>query len=104
MERLAEADGDVNELVAINRRISLPVILNIAENWAKARLPDKALEWAERRMDAFQDRPDSHLRDSLVAACFKRKRNDEALQLTWIQFDERPSLGHQKSCTPLPTN
>ena len=31
-----------------------------------------------------------------MAAYLKRKRNDEALQLTWIQFDERPFLEHYK--------
>jgi len=31
-----------------------------------------------------------------VDAYLKRKRNDEALQLTWIQFDERPNLEHYK--------
>lgn len=40
--------------------------------------------------EAFPDRPHDGLRDFLVAAYLKRKRNDEALQLTWIQFEERP--------------
>ena len=31
-----------------------------------------------------------------MAAYLKRKRNDEALQLTWIQFEERPSVDHYK--------
>ena len=31
-----------------------------------------------------------------MAAYIKRKRNDEALQLTWIQFEERPNLEHYK--------
>ena len=98
MERLAEADGNVNELVAIKSQdlSSGYSYLDIAEIWAKARQPDKALEWAERGLNAFPDRPDSRLRDFLVAAYLKRKRNDEALQLTWIQFEERPSLEHYK--------
>lgn len=56
----------------------------------------KALEWAERGLKAFPERPDNRLRDFLVAAYLKRKRNDEALQLTWVQFDERPSLEYYK--------
>lgn len=98
MERLAEASGDVDELVAIKSRdlSSCYSYLDIAEIWTKAKQPDKALDWAERGLKAFPGRPDNRLRDFLVAAYLKRKRNDEALQLTWIQFKERPSLEHYK--------
>lgn len=98
MERLAEASGDVDELVAIKSRdlSSSYRFLDIAEIWSKARQPDKALEWAERGLKAFPDRPDNRLRDFLVAAYLKRKRNDEALQLTWIQFEELPDLERYK--------
>lgn len=98
MERLAEASGDVEELVAIKSRdlSSSYHYLGIAEIWTKAKQHDKALEWAERGLKAFPERPDNRLRDFLVAAYLKRKRNDEALQLTWIQFEERPILEHYK--------
>ena len=98
MERLAEASGDVEELVAIKSRdlSSCYRYLDIAEILTKAKQPDKALEWAERGLKAFPDRPDNRLRDFLAAAYLKRKRNDEALQLTWIQFEERPILEHYK--------
>jgi uncharacterized Zn finger protein len=98
MERLAEASGDVEELVAIKSRdlSSGYCYLDIAEIWTKARQPDKALEWAERGLKAFPERPDNRLRDFLVAAYLKCKRNDEALQLTWIQFEEQPGLDHYK--------
>ncbi|MDP2827238.1 MAG: hypothetical protein Q8O37_01390, partial [Sulfuricellaceae bacterium] len=98
MEKLAEASGDVEELVAIKSRdlSSCYSYLDIAEIWTKAEQPDKALEWAERGLKAFPERPDNRLRDFLVAAYLKRKRSDEALQLTWIQFDERPSLEQYK--------
>lgn len=94
MEGLAEASGDVGELVAIKSRdlSSSYRYLDIAEIWAKAKQPDTALEWAERGLKTFPDRPDNRLRDFLVAAYLKRKRNDEALDLTWIQFEERPGL------------
>lgn len=96
MEQLAKASGDVEELVAIKSRdlSSSYRYLEIAEIWAKARQRDKALDWAERGLQAFPERPDNRLRDFLVAAYLKRKRNDEALQLTWIQFDEYPLLDH----------
>jgi uncharacterized Zn finger protein len=98
MERLAEASGDIDELVAIKSRdlSSSYRYLDIAEIWTKAKQPDKALEWAERGLKAFPDRSDNRLRDFLVEAYLKRKRNDEALQLTWIQFEERPILDHYK--------
>lgn len=96
MEQLAEASGDVEELVAIKSRdlSSGYRYLDIAEILTKARQSDKALEWAERGLKAFPEHPDNRLRDFLVAAYLKRKRNDEALQLTWIQFEERPVLEH----------
>ncbi len=94
MERLAEACGDVDELVAIKAKdLSASYrYLGIAEILAKAKRHNEALDWAERGLKAFPDRPHDSLRDFLVAAYLKRKRNDEALQLTWIQFEERPGL------------
>lgn len=94
MERLAEAGGDVDELVAIKAKdlSSSYRYLGIAEILAKAKRHDEALGWAERGLKTFPDRPHDGLRDFLVAAYLKRKRNDEALQLTWIQFEERPGL------------
>ena len=94
MERLAEASGDVDELVAIKSRdlSSSYRYLGIAETLAKAGRADEALQWAERGLNAFPDRPHNDLRDFLVAIYLERKRNDEALQLTWVQFEERPGL------------
>ncbi len=98
MESLAEASGDVEELVAIKSRdLSLPYhYLVIAQIWAKAGQDDKALEWAERGLRTFPDKTDNRLRDFLVAAYLQRKRNAEALQLTWVQFEERASLEQYK--------
>ncbi|MEF8701110.1 MAG: SWIM zinc finger family protein [Candidatus Accumulibacter sp. UW20] len=94
MERLAEASGDIDELVAIKARdlSSSYRYLGIAQILAQAGRVDEALEWAERGLKAFPDRPHDDLRDFLVAIYLQRGRNDEALQLTWIQFDERPGL------------
>ena len=96
MEQLAEASGDIEELVAIKSRdlSSAYRYLEIAEIYTKAKQRDKALDWAERGLKAFLERPDNRLRDFLVAAYLTRKRNDEALQLTWILFEERPALDH----------
>lgn len=94
MERLAEASGDVDELVAIKSGdlSSSYRYLAIAEILAKAGRADEALQWAERGLKAFPDRPHNDLRDFLVAIYLERRRNDEALQLTWVQFEERPGL------------
>ena len=96
MERLAEASGDTEELVAIKSRdlSSGYRYLDIAEILTKAGQPENALDWAERGLKAFPERTDNRLRDFLVAAYLERGRNDEALQLTWIQLEERPVLEH----------
>lgn len=98
MESLASASGNVEELVAIKSRdLSLPYhYLAIAEIWTKAGQDDKALDWAERGLQAFPNAKDNRLRDFLVAAYLQRQRNDEALQLTWVQFEERASLEQYK--------
>lgn len=94
MERLAEASGDIDELVAIKSKdlSSSYRYLGIADILAQAGRANEALEWAERGLKAFVDRPHNALRDFLVAIYLKRERKDEALQLTWVQFEERPSL------------
>ena len=96
MEQIAEANGDVEELVGIKSRdlSSAYRYLAIAEIYAKASQPELALDWAELGLKSFAERPDNRLRDFLVAAYLERKRNDEALELVWIQFEERPVLEH----------
>ncbi|MBU3694622.1 MAG: hypothetical protein FGM40_07325 [Rhodocyclaceae bacterium] len=93
-ESLAEASGDVDELVAIKAEdlSSGHSYLGIAAILANANRRDEALDWAERGLKAFPVHPPDALRDFLVAAYLKQKRNDEALQLTWLQFEERPGL------------
>jgi len=98
MEFLAEASGNVEELLAIKARDLSTAYryLTIAEIWAANNQDDKALEWAERGLHAFPTATDNRLRDFLVAAYLQRQRNEEALQLTWVQFEERPILDHYK--------
>lgn len=94
MERLAEASGDIDELVAIKSKdlSSSHRYLGVAEILTKAGRADEALGWAERGLKAFPNHPHNDLRDFLVASYLKHKRNDEALHLTWVQFEERPGL------------
>jgi uncharacterized Zn finger protein len=98
MESLARASGNIEELVAIKARdlSSAYDYLAIAEIWAKDGQDDKALDWAERGLQAFPKATDNRLRDFLVKAYLQNKRNDEALQLTWVQFEERATLEHYK--------
>ncbi|ADC61232.1 SWIM zinc finger family protein [Allochromatium vinosum] len=94
MECLARLDGNVEELVAIRARDldSSYSYLDIAEIWTQAGEPERALEWAERGLAAFPENTSNRLRDFLVAAYLERGRRDEALALTWVQFDEQPEL------------
>lgn len=98
MEQLAKASGDIDELVAIKASdlSSAYDYLDIAQTWVDVEQPDKALDWAERGLRAFPKQTDNRLRDFLVAAYLTRQRNDEALELTWIQFEEAPTLHHYK--------
>lgn len=98
MESLAQMSGNVEELVAIKARdlSSAYRYLTIAEIWAAHGRDDLALEWAERGLHAFPAVTDNRLRDFLVAAYLMRQRYEEALQLTWVQFEERPILEHYK--------
>lgn len=98
MEQLAKASGDIDALVAIKARdLSWGYdYLAIAEILHGAGREDEALEWAERGLAAFPNRPDNRLRDFLAAAYLKRKRDDEALRLIWVQFEERPCLEYYR--------
>lgn len=68
--------------------------LEIAEILNKAGQADQALAWAERGLATFPQKTDSRLRDFLVEAYLKCGRNDEAVQLTWLDFDEVPTFNH----------
>ncbi len=94
MESLALASGDIDELVSIKSQdlSSSFRYLGIAEIYDTDKQFDKALEWAERGLHAFPKAVDDRLRDFLVAIYLKRKRNDEALQLTWAPFEELPKF------------
>lgn len=95
MECFAELSGDVEALVAVKSRdLSSPLrYLDIAEIYRSHRRGDQALEWAERGVKAFPNKPDDRLRDFLAEEYLRRKRNDEAMHLIWVQFAERPGLG-----------
>lgn len=94
METLAGQTGDVEALVAIKQRdlSSSHAFLQIAELYQEAKQPDRALEWAERGLEAFPSQPDWRLQDFLANAYHRRNRHDEAMALIWAQCTARRSL------------
>lgn len=94
MEDLARASGDVDALIAIKSKdlTHAYAYLTIAQLLTDNKRHEEALRWAEQGRDAYPERTDARLRDFLVAAYLQRKRPAEALQLTWIQFEEQPGL------------
>jgi tetratricopeptide (TPR) repeat protein len=94
MENIAELSGDVETLVAVKSRDLSNAwdYLGIAEIYRAQRLHDQALEWAERGVEVFPNKQDDRLRDFLAEEYLRRKRNDDAMQLIWVQFVERPCL------------
>jgi len=98
MESLACVDGDVESLVAVKCKdlSSAYHFLVIAQTYKDAGKSDKALEWAEKGLKAFPKNTDSRLREFLANEYHQRKRHDEAMQLIWANFIERPHLEEYK--------
>ena len=92
---LARQTGNVETVVAVKKRdLSLPYsYLQIAETYRQAGQHDLALDWAERGLKAFPERPDSRLREFLAAEYHRRKRHDDAMALVWAAFTGRTDLG-----------
>ncbi|MBI4431533.1 MAG: hypothetical protein HY587_07475 [Candidatus Omnitrophica bacterium] len=112
MEALARASGDIEALVAVmSHDLSHAYhYFQIAEEYKKARLHDKALEWAERGIRAFPERTDSRLRDFLAEEYHRRERHDEAMKLIWAEFTDHADIGnyqklagHAKRISEWPT-
>ncbi len=98
MEMLAHLSGDVDQLVAIKSRdlSSAHHYLQIAEIYQKAGRADLALEWGERGLHAFPERPDNRLRDFLAGLFLARGSSQDALELIWIQMETQPNLEHYR--------
>lgn len=99
MEGLARLDGDIDELVEVKKRdlSSQYEFLEIAEVYKQARMHDQALEWAERGLEAFPERPDSRLREFLAQEYQRRGRHDEAMDMVWEEFAESPHLDRYRN-------
>jgi uncharacterized Zn finger protein len=92
MESLAQASGDIDELVAVMSRdlSSAYSYLKIAEVYREARRHDNALLWAEKGLKAFPERTDARLREFAAEEYHRRRRHDDAMKLMWAEFSERP--------------
>jgi len=98
MEALACVDDDVEALVAVQSRdlSSAYKFLQIAQTYEQAGKSDKALQWAEKGLQAFPENTDSRLREFLADQYHQRKRHTEAMELIWANFAEHPHLEDYK--------
>ncbi|MFW6161558.1 MAG: SWIM zinc finger family protein [Planctomycetota bacterium] len=99
MEGIARAEGDVEALVAVKSRelTHAHKYLAIAEIYRQARQYNKAMDWAQRGLAAFPERPDPRLREFLAKEHHRRGCHEEAVALAWSNFADGPSLEHYQS-------
>jgi hypothetical protein len=99
MESLAQASGDIEQLVAVMSRdlSSAYSYWKIAEVYREARQHDRALLWAEKGLQAFPDHTDGRLREFAAEEYHRRRRHDDAMKLMWAEFSERPYLESYKT-------
>src|SRR3990172_3670927 len=81
-------------LVAIKSRdlSNSYAFLNIAEAYKESGNREMALDWAERGLKAFPQKPDSRLMDFVAEEYHRLKRHEEAMKLIWAQFGENHSF------------
>jgi len=94
MEALARRTGDVERVVEVLARdlSTASSFLEISQEYGKAGMDDRALEWAEKGIRAFPDHTDSRLREFLSCKYHSLDRHEEAMELVWNGFTERPDL------------
>jgi len=98
MKSLAQASGNVEELVAVMSRdlSSAYQYWQIAVVCRDAGQVDEALRWAELGLAAFSEKTDGRLREFAADEYHRRTRHDEAMKLMWAEFSERRSLERYK--------
>jgi uncharacterized Zn finger protein len=94
MESLAQASGDIEQLVAIMSKdlSSAYKFLQIAEVYQQAGQREKALEWAHRGLKEFPKQRDERLEDFMADEYHRLRRHEEAMALIWGQFERRTDL------------
>lgn len=98
MESLTRQSGDIEKLVKIKSRdlSSTYSFLNIAEIYREARKYKQALEWAERGIRSFPDRPDHRLQEFLANEYHRAKRHEDAMNQIWAIFAALPGFDQYK--------
>lgn len=99
MEDLVGESGSVDDLVAVLSRdlSSGSSYLKIAEAYDAAKRPDEAVEWAEKGVKAFPDRPNSDLVDFLAEKYHGMGRHTDAVDLIWARFKRFPFLENYRT-------
>lgn len=94
METLARISNNVEALVKVKSRnlSSAYYFLQIAEIYREVKQYDKALEWAERGVQAFPENTDSRLREFLAEEYHRRHRHAEAVEQIWKLYVDEPEL------------
>jgi tetratricopeptide (TPR) repeat protein len=98
VETLAQLMGNLEQWVNIKSRDLSQAhhYLQIATMVNNAGRTESALDWAERGLHAFPERPDNRLRDFLADLYMGVGRNEDALELIWIQMETQPNLEHYR--------
>jgi uncharacterized Zn finger protein len=99
MEGFARRDGSLDALVQVRSRdLSSPYsFLRVAELFREAKDYDRARSWAEKGLKAFPGHRDTRLRQFLAEEYQRARRGDDAIDLVWQEFVDRPSLETFKS-------
>lgn len=99
MESFARASDDLEVLIAIKSRdlSSGYRYLEIAKLYQNAEQVNRAIEWAERGVEAFKQDPDARLRDFLAEMYHHEGRDHDAVQQMWQKFAERTGLEEYQS-------
>jgi uncharacterized Zn finger protein len=94
MQTLAYRSGDVEALVAVKSKdlSNSFAYLEIARIYKQAGDDEKALEWAEEGAWVFPGGGHPDLRHFLAEEYQDRGRHEEAMDLIWTDFAERPYL------------
>ncbi len=93
MEALAKMSGSVDEEVVVKARDLSHAYqyVQIVELLVDAERFQDALAWAERGLAFFPDHTDVRLRDIGAKELRRAGRDEEAMDIIWRQFEERPS-------------
>jgi len=93
MEALAEASGDVDAVVTVLKKDqSTPYqFVRIAERYRAAGRFAEALNWAEQGLERFGISADHRLLEVAAAEYLRAGQGEQAVELAWRVFEERPS-------------